>query len=313
MDGWLDWVLTAAGGIVVLLALRDIFHTLWHPTGRGGLSRRVMSTVWRAGRSGRRRQSGGGRSFGGPFGMVLVVVTWAALIVLGGALVHWPHLDDGFSFGSSLQRAERGEFLDALYVSLVTTATLGYGDIVPTAAWLRIVVPVQAFIGFVLLTAAVTWVLQLYPALIRRRTLAVRLASLRVVDTAAMLGSQNGTFAVQVLDGLAASFAQARVDVTQYAAIYYFRDGSQEASLPAMVTLAAELSDATTHAATLDVRLAGRLLDQAIADYLQVIDDRFLHTGGSAPDIRQAYAADHGYGDSAAGDSAAGDGRRSRK
>jgi hypothetical protein len=65
--------------------------------------------------------------------------------------------------------------LDALYLSTVAMSTLGFGDIVPVDGWLRLVVPVQALVGFLLLTAAVSWVLQVYPAPARRRVLAVRL------------------------------------------------------------------------------------------------------------------------------------------
>jgi hypothetical protein len=44
------WVITGVGVVVVLAALPDIFHTLWHPSGRGGLARKVLAAVWRAGR-----------------------------------------------------------------------------------------------------------------------------------------------------------------------------------------------------------------------------------------------------------------------
>ena len=36
--------------------------------------------------------------------------------------------------------------LDAVYVSLVTVARLGFGDVVPRDGWLRIAVPVQALL-----------------------------------------------------------------------------------------------------------------------------------------------------------------------
>jgi hypothetical protein len=288
----LDWLVTAVGVAVVATALRDIFHTLWHPTGRGGLSRRVMAAVWRAGRGARRRGEAG--SLAGPLAMVAVVLTWTALVVGGAALAYWPHMTEGFALGSSLDADQRGGFPDALYLSVVTTATLGFGDVVPTAGWLRIAVPVQAFIGFVLLTAAVTWVLQLYPALIRRRALAVRLATLRDVDTAAMLGSEDGTLAVQVLDGLAGSFSQTRVDLTQYAETYYFRDGAPESSLPAMAPVAAELAGSAEQAPSGDVRLAGAVLGAALADYLRVVDEHFLHRRAPVGELLTAYAADHG-------------------
>lgn len=38
----MTWLLTVAGALLVLLALRDIFHTLWHPSGFGTLARLVF-------------------------------------------------------------------------------------------------------------------------------------------------------------------------------------------------------------------------------------------------------------------------------
>lgn len=32
----MQWLVTGAGAAMVLLILRDVFHTLWHPTSHGG-------------------------------------------------------------------------------------------------------------------------------------------------------------------------------------------------------------------------------------------------------------------------------------
>ncbi|WP_455403051.1 potassium channel family protein, partial [Streptomyces bambusae] len=156
--------------------MRDVFHTLWHPTRHGGLSRLIMTGCWRL--SG--RLAGGRRASGlaGPLAMVTVVATWALTVVVGWALVYWPHMPDGFTYTAGLRPAEHAEFLDALYVSLVHVSTLGLGDIAPGEGWLRVLAPVEALVGFVLLTATVSWTLGIYPALARRRALALRLSHL---------------------------------------------------------------------------------------------------------------------------------------
>ena len=86
---------------VVLAVLRDIFHTLWHPSGHGGLGP-VLAAVWRLGRArhGHRRV----RALAGPLAMVVVVIAWVALIVVGWTLIYWPHLDDGFFISESLKQ-----------------------------------------------------------------------------------------------------------------------------------------------------------------------------------------------------------------
>ena len=289
-----EWFITLLGVAVVLAVLRDIFHTLWHPSGHGGLGRRVLAAIWRIGRPrhGHRRV----RALAGPLAMVVVVIAWVALIVLGWTLIYWPHLDDGFFITESLKQTSRGGLLDALYLSMVTLATLGFGDIVPTAEWLRVAVPLQAMLGFVLLTAVVTWVLQVYPALTRRRALAIRLSLLRRADAARVLAEEDVPMAANLLEDLAGEVVQARVDLTQYAETYYFRDGEESVSLPANIATAVELAHAAKRSPRADLRFAGTLLDTALGDLARLLDAHFLRVGGQPKAVLTAYAADHGYG-----------------
>ncbi|MFE9650336.1 hypothetical protein ACFYO0_40800 [Streptomyces sp. NPDC006365] len=61
-----------------MAALRDLFHTSWHPTRHGGLSRLVMTALWRLPHRlwARRRVAG----LVGPLAMVTVVGMWATTI-----------------------------------------------------------------------------------------------------------------------------------------------------------------------------------------------------------------------------------------
>jgi hypothetical protein len=287
-------VISLLGAALVLAALRDIFHTLWHPSGHGGLARKVLAAVWRVGRP--RRGHRRVRALAGPLAMVVVVVVWVALIVLGWTLIYWPHLVDGFFISEGLQPITRGGLLDALYLSMVTLATLGFGDIVPTAEWLRVAVPVQAMLGFVLLTAVVTWVLQVYPALTRRRALAIRLSLLRRADAVRVLADQDVPMVANLLEHLAGDVVQARVDLTQYAETYYFRDGDESVSLPANIATAVELAHAAARSPRADLRFAGTLFDTALADFARLLDAHFLRVGGPPHAVLTAYAADHGHG-----------------
>ena len=68
-------------------------------------------------------------------------------------------------------------------ISLVTISTLGFGDVHPATDWLRIVNPLEALFGFALLTVVVAWMLQVYPALSRRRVIALHLSALKRAGT----------------------------------------------------------------------------------------------------------------------------------
>jgi hypothetical protein len=292
VSGVLGWIVTAAGVVLVLVALRDIFSTIWHPGGRGGLTRRLMLGVWVIGRSGRRRWL---HRLSGPLAMVVVVFSWLAMILLGWALIYWPHLPTGFLYSPGLDAASHDGLVDALYVSAVTLGTLGVGDIAPVDPWMRIAVPVESLVGFGLITAAVSWVLEVYPAITRRRSLAVRLAHLKAAGTRELVRSGRSSVAPQLLLELSGVVAQLRADLTQYAETYYFQDRDPEASLPAMFSVTLDLADEARGSEDPDLRYAGGLLTVSAEDYLHVIDLLFLDVGGSAREICAAYADDHGH------------------
>ncbi|UUN30576.1 potassium channel family protein [Streptomyces sp. FIT100] len=296
----MEWLVTLAGAGLVMLALRDVFHTLWHPTRRGGLSRHVMTALWKLSQwlPLRRRAAG----LAGPLAMVTVVAMWAGTVVVGWALIYWPHLPEGFSFAAGLEPAEHSGLVDALYISLVTVATLGLGDIAPVEPWLRIVAPLEALVGFALLTATVSWVLEIYPALTRRRALALRLSQLQRNDPSPL--QPDSAPGAGVLESLAAEVARISVDFLQYPESYYFHEGEDRTSLAARVRYVADLADladladrgdGARHA---DVRLAAALLTTALADLAAILDQRFLHSGGTVRDVCRAYAEDHGRGGS---------------
>ena len=168
---------TCLGIALIAVVAHDVFDALFHHRGAGILSGAVMRTTWR----GFRRASVRRRSLlplAGPFALVAVVAMWLVLLVTGWALVLWPHIIDGFRFDPGAASGE-ATLVDAVYVSLVTLATLGFGDITPASGWLKLVLPLEALIGLGLLTATVSWLLSIHPALSRRRSLAYEISLLR--------------------------------------------------------------------------------------------------------------------------------------
>jgi voltage-gated potassium channel len=74
----------------------------------------------------------------------LLVIAFGAVYRL---LSHWA-LSPQFAVGGVMRELA---FSEALYFSLVTLATLGYGDVVPVAAAARILVAIQTVTGLLLL------------------------------------------------------------------------------------------------------------------------------------------------------------------
>mgnify|MGYP002712886353 FL=1 len=176
----MDVLLTALGIVVIVAGLMDMFHTLLHPSGQGRLSRLVLSTVWKVSKATGHRAG----SAVGPAAMVAVVLLWVVLQAAGWALIYYPHVPGGFMYSSGIDAAAYPDAVEAVYVSVVTLSTLGYGDVVATDSWIRVAAPFEALTGFALLTAALTWFTQIYPPLMRRRALALEIKGLADADYA---------------------------------------------------------------------------------------------------------------------------------
>ena len=160
---------TAGGALLVTVALRDVFDTLFHPHGRGVVSEAVVRWTWRGTRALVRRNHRA-LSLAGPLAFIGVIAVWGALVTLGFALMLWPHFPEGFA-SSGAGMIGGGHFWDALYLSLVNLASLGYGDIVPTGGVPRFLGPAETLIGLGLLTASISWILLLYRVLSDYRAL----------------------------------------------------------------------------------------------------------------------------------------------
>jgi hypothetical protein len=286
----MEWVLTVIGVLLVAAIVRDVFHTLFHPIGHGSIAPWVMKLIWRLLRllPPDRRIA----TLTGPLGIAMVVLTWGVIAVFGWTLIFLAQMPEGFAYGSELNPAERHGVVDSIYLSLVTVATLGFGDVVPTSLSLRLVAPLEALFGFMLLTAAVSWVLEIYPAVHRRRVLAMQLSNLRKArQTDPAFGIDS--VPVDVLAALAASIVEARNDFTQYGATYYFRDLEVDASLAASLEYATHLAAEASASSQPQMRLTGALLTAAVDNLAELLDQEFLRLGGDTAAVVQAYATDH--------------------
>ena len=286
----MEWVFTLVGVLLVAAVVRDVFHTLFHPVGHGSIAPQVMKAVWRLLRllPADRRIA----TLTGPLGIAVVVLTWGFMAVVGWTLIYFAQMPEGFAYGSELNPSARHDLIDSLYLSLVTISTLGFGDVVPASVSLRLVAPFEALFGFMLLTAAVSWVLEIYPALHRRRVLAMQLSTLRRAREAVPDAGIDDV-PVDVLTSLAASVVEARNDFTQYGATYYFRDLEVDASLAASLEYATQLAAEACASSRPQMRMAGALMSTAVDSLAEVLDQEFLQLGGDTVQVVQAYAADH--------------------
>ncbi len=166
----------AIGWALVLLILADTYlAVLYARAGTGLVSVRLQRGIWQLARWLSRVLPGERaalQSFVGPTLLVVTVAFWVIGLVLGFGLIVWPGL------GTAIQSSDGPtptDFATALYYSGYGLTTLGTGDIVPRTGFYRVLLVMQAALGFSVLTTTLTYFLSIYSALLRRNAFAVSL------------------------------------------------------------------------------------------------------------------------------------------
>ena len=269
----MDVLITLAGLAIVAVAARDIFETLFHPTGRGMLGGRVVTAVWSAFTRFSRR-TGSALALAGPLAYLAVLITWTGMLVVGWALVFLPHIPEGFTYDPGVDPEQHGQLTDALYVSLVNLTSLGYGDITPEAPGLRLLGPIETAFGLGLLTASISWLISIYACLARRDSFAHEVALSRVAERAfdEKLADADPRLLERMLTAFADQLIAARRDLIHFPITYYFRSEDDQLVLsellPFLRRLIAEASEpGRPHA----LRVRADILRLAVEDYEAVL------------------------------------------
>jgi hypothetical protein len=158
------------GIFCLIVVLLDAFQTIILPrraTGRFRLTRIFYILTWRPWvfvaslpRDVRKRETL--FSFYGPLSLILLLVTWAAGMILGYALIY-------FSMGSPFNDAtQKADLRTDLYVSGTTLFTLGLGDVTPHTRHSRELIILEAGMGFGFLAVVMGYFPVLYAAFSRR-------------------------------------------------------------------------------------------------------------------------------------------------
>jgi hypothetical protein len=269
----MDLIVTLVGVLLIAAALRDIFETLFHPTGRGIIGNLVAAGIWTS--ANRLYRSAGAPLWAGPLGYIAVLASWTAMIVIGFALIFAPHLPDGFTFSGGLVPSEHGSLIDAIYVSLVNITSLGYGDISPEEDWLRVLGPVETLFGLGLLTASISWLVSIYSALRRRESLFHEIQLLREAER--RLDASLATTEPALLEQMLASFGEQTVavrrDLIHLPITHFFQSAEDRQARDDLRAFLRELiAEAYDERQPMSLRLAAEMLAMALDDFEETLD-----------------------------------------
>ena len=265
------------GSLLVVLVSTDIMLTLLHPTARGPASYVANRATWRAVRTvSRRLLRGRGLSYAGPLAVVTNVLAWVALLWLGFALVYLPFMGQ-FAFDPDTPFAGRG-FAEAAYFSGAALTTLGFGDVVPTSMVLRLATIAEAASGFAALSAAIAFVISIYPLLSQLRGTGIQMddsGALELEGAARVVREAGPSELAAVVRELTENHEHLR----RFPVLYYFESGNAEESLSAslrgsamlLVALHCVPADEVGHShvyADVLERILSRLLDDLERDFV---------------------------------------------
>jgi hypothetical protein len=284
------------GLLLVTLALHDMFHTLFHPSGRGAIAEFVSFRTWRLWRYVFPAQHDR-LSVAGPIAFIATVFAWGAMIVAGFAFIYGPFLISSFVMAPGLDIRGHDTFFDAVNISLGSLITVG-GDFNTNSRWLRFAMGSEAVLSFVLLTASLSWMLSIYPILEYRRSAAHRLSLLYHAHRVERVGvsSTPEQETEQLVIALAVDLTKIRNDLAQFPITYYFHEDDPQSAFAAALPLAMDLAArATRPEATEPVRIAGIVLQGAIHDLLSLVGSWFLDMPNELDDDKlvHAFADDH--------------------
>ena len=165
----MEWLIILAGVLLILVGLLDVFFTVLHYDGYGFLSSRLYDNLFDAmrflTRPLPRRQRALGLSIAAPLMVPVTIAVWIFLVSLGYALVYYAGMD-GRTFSFSNPSLEPS-FMEALYFSGVSIATLGLGDVTPSSPIYQAITVSEALVGFGILTLSISYVVGVYEVLQR--------------------------------------------------------------------------------------------------------------------------------------------------
>ena len=157
------------GLALILVVIWDAFEAIILPrrvTRRFRLTRLFYKTTWRVWRAvtsliPSRKTREGLTAFYGPMSLLVLVGFWALGLVFGFGLLQ-------YGAGSAVVASSQTGILTDLYLSGTTFFTLGLGDVLPRTGLARVMVVVEAGLGFGFLAAVIGYLPFIYGSFSKR-------------------------------------------------------------------------------------------------------------------------------------------------
>jgi hypothetical protein len=218
------------GAALMLLTLIDVFMTVLYARAHGGvIAHTVSKVVWRVFRGVGRlagKHEADVLAFCGPAVLVMLLLSWALMLMLGAALIIWPELPNGIHASSG---ETPRDFVTALFAAGNSLSIVGAGAYLPHTTAMRALYLFNSIAGASVLSMTLTYLMQVYTALLQRNSFAFSLHLLSAetddaVELICGLGP-HGDFSsgATTLGDLSSELAYIKETHHLYPVLFYFR------------------------------------------------------------------------------------------
>jgi len=272
------------GAVLVAVVLWDAFETIVLPrrvTRRVRLTRFFYRATWRPFAASARLVRAGGRreaylGFYGPLSLLLLLVLWAAALVVGFGLLQ-------YAAGSAASLTnDTARLTTDVYLSGTTFFTLGLGDIAPQGTFARVLTVVESGLGFGFLAIVIGYFPVLYQAF-SRREVSISLLDARAgspPSAAELLRRHGGPGGAPALERLLTEWERWAAELLEthlsYPLLAYFRsqhtNESWLAALTAVLDTSALVMVGIEGGCARQARLTFAMARHAVVDLTQVFN-----------------------------------------
>jgi voltage-gated potassium channel Kch len=229
------------GVAIVAVVFVDVLLTTLHPSRPGPFSAGIRRLTWRIlSHLSHGQRHAGILGWSGPVIVASNILAWIGGLWLGYALIYLPSVDT-LAYAPSVAFGHRG-LLEALYLSAVALTTVGFGDVVASTDALRLVTTLEAASGFGVITAAISYVLSLYPMLNRTRAAAEGASQLGLTSIDAAVATVTASQGLQHASSLHREVVNAHHAVRRFPVLFYFTTSNEHESIVALVEAATTVS-----------------------------------------------------------------------
>lgn len=234
-----DLAIGAAGGVIVVVALMDLFLTLFNYDGYSFVANRLHGRLWWLLRTGARvlptRTRHGALSIASAAMMPATLALWLGLEITGFAMAYLPGMTGG-SF--ALTHGLTGAIGSAFYLSGGAISSLTFGDVIATGGIYRALVDVETILGLITFTLGLGYVVTTFGVLhtldalhdlVRRQ--AVDPSRPSSILSRHFHGGQPSELPT-LLQSLAEKLAAYDQGLRRYPVVYYFHTRRLERSIP---------------------------------------------------------------------------------